>query len=64
MFRILTRKVILDCTIVFYGFHDIGINFKSNKEEARLKYAACKVNSVSGIIYNVKPLDKTRMTAG
>ena len=27
-------------------FHDLGMNFKSNKEKAKLIYAACKVNTV------------------
>ena len=30
---------------LLFVFHDIGMNFKSNKKTARLKYAACKVNT-------------------
>ena len=37
MFRILTRTVILDWTIYFSVFHDIGMNFKSNKKESQTK---------------------------
>ena len=31
-------------------FHDIGMNFKSNKKKARLKYAACKVDGFPDVL--------------